>query len=81
MNLEVEAACHAIQTQCADPLERDVVKTAYAIVEIANAAMVNALRLVSVQRGYDPRDFVLVADRSMPIVWLQKPKCQPRLFR
>lgn len=61
MNLEVEAACHAIQTQCADPLERDVVKTAYAIVEIANAAMVNALRLVSVQRGYDPRDFVLVA--------------------
>ena len=23
--------------------------------------MINALRLVSVQRGYDPRDFVLVA--------------------
>jgi N-methylhydantoinase A len=37
------------------------VETAHGIVEIANAAMVNALRLVSIQRGYDPRDFVLVA--------------------
>ena len=33
----------------------------YGIVEIANAAMASALRLVSVQRGYDPREFVLVA--------------------
>ena len=31
------------------------------IVEIANAHMIGAMRLVSVQRGYDPRDFVLVA--------------------
>jgi N-methylhydantoinase A len=38
-----------------------VVETAHAIVEIANASMVNALRLVTVQRGYDPRDFVLIA--------------------
>jgi N-methylhydantoinase A len=30
-------------------------------VEIANAHMIGAMRLVSVQRGYDPRDFVLVA--------------------
>ena len=39
----------------------EVVEAAHGIVEIANAAMVNALRLVSVQRGYDPRDFALVA--------------------
>ena len=38
-----------------------LVETAHGIVEIANTAMTNALRLVSVQRGYDPRDFVLVA--------------------
>lgn len=38
----------------------DVVAAANGIVEIANAAMVNALRLVSVQRGYDPREFVLI---------------------
>ncbi|MBV9169045.1 MAG: hydantoinase/oxoprolinase family protein, partial [Chloroflexi bacterium] len=31
------------------------------IVEIANAAMVRAIRIVSVQRGYDPREFALVA--------------------
>ena len=47
--------------KCADPLNLDLVEAAHGIVEIANAAMVNALRLVSVQRGYDPRDFVLTA--------------------
>src|SRR5213079_989802 len=31
------------------------------IVELANAHMIGAMRLVSVQRGYDPRQFVLVA--------------------
>jgi N-methylhydantoinase A len=39
----------------------DVAAASLAVVEIANAAMVSALRLVSVQRGFDPRDFVLVA--------------------
>ena len=61
IELDVEAARLAIKQQCADPLGMDVVKAAHGIVEIANAAMVNALRLVSIQRGYDPRDFVLVA--------------------
>ena len=61
IELDVEAARQAIQEKCADPLNLDVVEAAHGIVEIANAAMVNALRLVSVQRGYDPRDFVLTA--------------------
>ena len=61
MKLDVEAARRAIQVRCADKLGLDVVDAAYGIVEIANAAMINALRLVSVQRGYDPRDFALVA--------------------
>ncbi|MSS70174.1 MAG: hydantoinase/oxoprolinase family protein [Candidatus Latescibacteria bacterium] len=59
--LDVAAARRAIQERCADPLKMDVVAAAHGIVEIANAAMVNALRLVSIQRGYDPRDFALVA--------------------
>ena len=42
------------------PLGLGVTEAANGIVEIANAAMVNALHLISVQRGYDPRDFVLV---------------------
>ena len=61
IELDVEAARRAIKQQCADPLGMDGVEAAHGIVEIANAAMVNALRLVSIQRGYDPRDFVLMA--------------------
>jgi len=61
IELDVEAAGKAILQQCAQPLGMTVVETAHGIVEIANAAMTNALRIVSVQRGYDPRDFVLVA--------------------
>ena len=61
IELDVEAARRSIQEKCADPLSLDLVEAAHGIVEIANAAMVNALRLVSVQRGYDPRDFVLTA--------------------
>ena len=61
MKLNRDAARQAIEQQCAKPLGMDVVEAAYGIVEIANAAMVNALRLVSVQKGYDPREFVLVA--------------------
>ncbi len=38
-----------------------VVETANGIIEIANANMIGAVRTISVQRGFDPRDFVLVA--------------------
>jgi N-methylhydantoinase A len=60
MQLDVEGARRAIEERCAKPLGLSVTEAAYGIVEIANAAMVNALHLISVQRGYDPRDFVLV---------------------
>ena len=60
IELDIEAAYQAIKYRCADPLKMDVVEAAHGIVEIANSAMVNALRLVSVQRGYDPREFVLM---------------------
>jgi N-methylhydantoinase A len=36
-------------------------EAATGVVEVANAAMLRALRLVSVQRGYDLRDFALIA--------------------
>jgi N-methylhydantoinase A len=61
MGLDVDAARAAIEERLATPLRLTVTDAAYGIVEIANAAMVNALHLISVQRGYDPRDFVLVA--------------------
>jgi N-methylhydantoinase A len=59
IGLDVDGARRAIEERCAKPLGLDVVEAANGIVEIANAAMVNALHLISVQRGYDPRDFVL----------------------
>jgi N-methylhydantoinase A len=36
-------------------------RVALGIIEVANAAMERALRVISVERGHDPRDFVLVA--------------------
>jgi N-methylhydantoinase A len=39
----------------------DATGTARAIVRIANANMAGALKLVSVNRGHDPRDFIMVA--------------------
>ena len=45
----------------AKPLHMTRVETARGIVRIANSNMVNALKLVSMNRGYDPRDFALVA--------------------
>ncbi len=60
MDLDLAGARRAIEERCAKPLGISVTEAANGIVEIANAAMVNALHLISVQRGYDPRDFVLV---------------------
>jgi N-methylhydantoinase A len=60
IELDVEGARRAIEERCAKPLGLGIVEAANGIVEIANAAMVNALHLISVQRGYDPRDFLLV---------------------
>lgn len=60
MVLDREAAESAILRAVAEPLNMTAVDAAAGIVELANAAMVNALRLISVQRGYDPRDFLLV---------------------
>lgn len=61
MRLDVAAAERAIDEHCARPLKMTVEQAAQGIVDVANASMVRALRLVTVQRGHDPRDFVLVA--------------------
>jgi len=45
----------------ADALGVPVAEAALGVIRIANANMINALKLVSVRRGHDPRDFVLVA--------------------
>ena len=61
MKLDVEAARAAVQT-IADAMGLDSAEqAAEGIVAIVNENMAGALRLVSVQRGHDPRDFALVA--------------------
>lgn len=45
----------------AKPLNMTRAEAARGIVRIANSNMVNALKLVSMNRGHDPRDFALVA--------------------
>ena len=44
-----------------EPLGLDAFETALGVVRVANAEMVRALRVISVERGLDPRDFALVA--------------------
>jgi N-methylhydantoinase A len=61
MNLDAEAARRGIEQKIAGPLKMDTVAAAQAIVEIAIAKMSLAVREVSVAKGYDPRDFALVA--------------------
>src|SRR5580765_2582055 len=61
MELDVEAATAAVQ-KVADAMGLDSVEqAAEGILAIVNENMAGALRLVSVQRGHDPRDFALVA--------------------
>jgi N-methylhydantoinase A len=60
VTLEPELAAAAVERSVAGPLEIDVTGAAHAIHEIVNATMVSAIRVVTVQRGIDPRGFTLV---------------------
>jgi N-methylhydantoinase A len=55
------ARSHAAVATVAVPLGGDVERTAAGIVALVDADMAKVLRIVSVERGLDPRDFVLMA--------------------
>lgn len=55
--LEVDLAYQAIKTHVADVLGLDVLQAAEAILMVANAKMAGAMRLVSIEKGHDPREF------------------------
>ncbi|MEQ9123372.1 MAG: hydantoinase/oxoprolinase family protein, partial [Alphaproteobacteria bacterium] len=59
MSLDRESARKAVQ-KIADGLDMPLEKAAEGIVNIVNENMFGALRLVSVEQGYDPRDFALI---------------------
>ncbi len=58
--LDREAAEAAVTETVGRPLDLDTVAAADAVVRVANANMANAVKLISVGRGFDPRDFALV---------------------
>jgi N-methylhydantoinase A len=60
ITLDPDSAAKAVQ-KIADALHLPVMAAAEGIYDIVNENMFGALRLVSVRRGYDPRDFALVA--------------------
>jgi len=51
----------AIAEKIAKPLGISPEKAAYGIYNIVNINMINGIRRVSIERGFDPRDFVLIA--------------------
>jgi N-methylhydantoinase A len=57
--LDREGAKAAVQT-VADALGIDLMAAARGIIDIVNENMFGALRMISVQQGYDPRDFALM---------------------
>ncbi|MCL6706304.1 hydantoinase/oxoprolinase family protein [Pseudomonas sp. R2.Fl] len=61
ITLDPALATEAVKETVADPFRMELHAAAEAIVEVANANMANAVRLLSISRGYDPRDFALVA--------------------
>jgi N-methylhydantoinase A len=58
--LDVEAAKKAIDEHVGKPLGLDTLAAAEAIVRVANSRMAGALRLVSIERGHEPKRFALM---------------------
>ena len=61
MDVDMNKVRDAIQEQIGTPFGLTTEEAALGIIRVANSNMLNALKLVSVRKGYDPRDFALVA--------------------
>ena len=61
LQIDFASAERALREQVAEPLGQSIEQAAAGIIAIVNNAMAEALRMVSVERGHDPRDFALVA--------------------
>ena len=59
VRLDIDAATNALR-RVASKLDLDVAATASGVVRVAESLMADAIRLVTVERGHDPREFVLI---------------------
>ena len=80
MQLSADLAHQAVKTHIADPLGVSVEAAAQAIYDIVNAHMADLVRSVTVGRGFDPRDFAVVAFGGCGPTHCTGfgPDCQPR---
>ncbi|MFB6310242.1 MAG: hydantoinase/oxoprolinase family protein [Salinirussus sp.] len=60
LELDLEAAEQSLRQHVADPLDMGLTEAAIAIRDVVDSAMASAVRVVSVKKGNDPRDFSLV---------------------
>ena len=61
ITLDVQLAEEAIRSNVAGPLGLGLEEAAEGIVRVVNASMIKGIRVVSVTKGYDPREFSLIA--------------------
>lgn len=61
MAMYLDRAEEMMNLRIAEPLGITLTQAAAGIISVVNANMIRGIRRVSVERGYDPRDFVLVA--------------------
>ncbi len=59
--IDHDAAVAAVRQRLAQPLAVDTRTAAAAVIDVVNHAMAEVLKIVSIQRGHDPRDFALAA--------------------
>jgi N-methylhydantoinase A len=62
MRLDIEAARRAIYDRVAKPLGMSLGEAAWGIREVLDSRMADLLRRMTIERGYDPRDFALLAN-------------------
>ena len=60
IDIDISKAEAAVRRHLAEPLGLGLLEAALGVHAIVNANMADALRLVSIRRGHDPRDFVLL---------------------
>ncbi|MEV8515194.1 hydantoinase/oxoprolinase family protein [Dactylosporangium sp. NPDC051484] len=60
LQLDVDASVNAIQEHVAGPLGISVEEAAIGILDIVNESMAGAIRVLTVERGIDPRAFALI---------------------
>ena len=55
----IDTVRDAIREKIGDPLGLDAVEAAAAIISVTNNQLAGAIRMVSIEKGHDPRDFAL----------------------